>query len=130
AHVQVAYLQLSQFRSVRVILLVVRGSVIRDQATLPTGAFAALPVPPPENSTSSASVVPASALVTPPWTRVQSSFVAQAWSPSLSCEQRTLPSGVSWKHSIGAIWPSSASTTSSRVIASAGLASRYPPRAP
>ena len=51
---------------------------------------------------------PASALVTPPCTRVQSSFVAQAWSPSVSCEHRTLPSGVTWKHSIGAIWPSSA----------------------
>ena len=34
----------------------------------------------PANSTRSASVVPASALVTPPWTRVQSSFVAQALS--------------------------------------------------
>jgi hypothetical protein len=65
------------------------------------------------NSTRSARVVPESAFVTPPWTRVQSSFVAQAWSPSLSCEQETLPSGVSWKHSIGAIAPSSACTTSS-----------------
>ena len=46
------------------------------------------------NSTSSASVVPASAFVTPPWTRVHSSFVAQAWSPSVSCEQSTRPSRV------------------------------------
>src|SRR6476620_6337716 len=66
-----------------------------------------------ENSTSSARVVPASALVTPPCTRVQRSLVAQAWSPSLSCEQETLPSASSSKHSIGAIAPSSACTTSS-----------------
>ena len=38
------------------------------------------------------SVVPASAFVMPPWTRVHSSFVAQAWSPSVSCEQSTRPS--------------------------------------
>ena len=47
------------------------------------------------NSTSSASVVPASARVMPPWTRVQSSFVEQATSPSVSCEQSTVPSSPS-----------------------------------
>ena len=78
----------------------------------------------PANSTSSASVVLASAFVTPPCTRVQSSFVAQAWSPSVSCEQSTRPSRSVWKHSIGAIGPSSASTTSSIAISSAGRASR------
>ena len=74
------------------------------------------------NSTRSASVVPDSALVTPPCTRVQSSFVAQAWSPSVSCEQETLPSGSAWKHSIGAIAPSSACTTSSMSISLGGPA--------
>src|SRR4029077_13259791 len=53
-----------------------------------------------ENAARSASVVPASALVTPPCTRVQRSLVEQAWSPSVSCEQETLPSGSAWKHSI------------------------------
>ena len=37
-------------------------------------------------------VVEVSALVTPPCTRVQSSFVAQAWPSSTSCEHSTLPS--------------------------------------
>ena len=116
AHMQVAYLQLSHRSPVRVVFGLSgaadrRG--VRGASCLP-----------PANSTSSASVVPASALVTPPCTRVHSSFVAQSRSPSLSCEQSTLPSGVSWKHSIGAIWPSSASTTASRVISSAGLARR------
>ncbi len=75
-----------------------------------------------ENSTSSARVVPNSALVTPPCTRVQRSLVAHAWSPSLSCEHETLPSGSGWKHSIGAIAPSSAWTTSSISIFSGGTA--------
>ena len=76
------------------------------------------------NSTSSARVVPASALVTPPCTRVQSSFVAHAWSPSVSCEQSTRLSPSASKHSIGEIGPSSAWTTSSILIFSAGFARR------
>src|SRR5262249_44842238 len=122
--VQVAYLQLCQFRSVSGVsgvgMVGDRGTLV-DQAALPT---AARRPPDAEKSTSSASVVPARALVTPPWTRVHSSFVEQAWSPSLSWEQRPFPSGASWKHSIGAICPSRASTTRSMVISSAGFASR------
>src|SRR5215211_4408746 len=61
-------------------------------------------------ATRSATVVPVSALVTPPCTRVHSSFVAQLPS-SVSCEHSTRPSRSMWKHSIGAIGPSSAWTT-------------------
>ena len=74
AHVQVADLQLSQLSSV--------SGVRKSRSALGDAADRLAAGRGPANSTSSASVVPASALVTPPWTRVQSSFVAQAWSPS------------------------------------------------
>ena len=45
-----------------------------------------------EKATSSASVVWASALMTPPCTRVHSSLVAQAWPWSSTCEHSTRPS--------------------------------------
>src|SRR5215207_4139096 len=84
-----------------------------------------------EKATSSASVVWASALMTPPWTRVQSSLVAQPWPRSSTCEQSTRPSSESsTKQLIGATAPSSASTTSSIVMAPAARVSRYPPWAP
>jgi len=44
--------------------------------------------------------------------------------------QRTVPSGELEMHSIGAIRPSSASTTSAIVICAGSRARRYPPRAP
>src|SRR5439155_6863543 len=76
----------------------------------------------PENSTSSSSVVPCSALITPPCTRIHSSRVAQARPASPSCEQATRSGGSVTKQSIGAIEPSSAMTTSSISISPAGRA--------
>src|SRR4051794_37578963 len=104
-HVQVADLELCQL-----------GLLFRLEvayAATCAAAFGADAAEWSENSTSSASVVPASALVTPPCTRVQRSLVAHARSPSLSWEQETLPSASGSKHSIGAIAPSRAWTTSS-----------------
>ena len=46
------------------------------------------------------------------------------WSAPVSREHTIEPSGASEMHSIGAIEPSSASTTSAIVISRAGLASR------
>ena len=77
-----------------------------------------------ENSTSSASVVFCKAFSTPPWTRVQSSLVAQPWPWSTSCEHATWRAASPPKQSIGAIGPSSACTTSAMSIADAGRASR------
>src|SRR5436305_468513 len=77
-----------------------------------------------ENSTSSASVVFCNDRTIPPCTRVHSSLVAQPCPWSGSCEHSTR-SVWSWrKHSIGAIEPSSAWTTSSIEISSAGRASQ------
>ena len=69
---------------------------------------------------SSARVVSWSVLTIAPRTRVHSSLVVQTWSGSDSREQRIVPSGELEMHSIGAIRPSSASTTSAIVICSAG----------
>src|SRR5437764_11582584 len=66
----------------------------------------------------------------PPWTRVQSSFVAQPRPASGSWEHSTRSVWSCTKHSIGAIAPSSACTTSSIAISSAGRESQYPPCAP
>jgi len=59
-----------------------------------------------------------------PRTRVQSSLVGQMWSGSLSRAHTRIPSAPSLMHSMGAIEPSRASTTSAIVISSAGRASR------
>ena len=115
AHVQVADLQLSQFRSVSGFRKSGSGGAADRRRGARRRALGRRTRP------ARPAWCPASALVTPPCTRVHSSFVEQARSPSSSCEQSTLPSGVSWKHSIGAICPSSASTTASIVISSAGL---------
>ena len=56
-------------------------------------------------------------------TRVHSSLVGQAWSGRDSREQTIEPSAASEMHSIGAIEPSSASTTSAIVISRGGRAS-------
>ncbi len=56
-------------------------------------------------------------------TRVHSSLVGQACSAAASREQTIDPSAASEMHSIGAIEPSSASTTSAIVISLAGRAS-------
>ena len=56
--------------------------------------------------------------------RVHSSLVVQTCSGSDSREQRIVPSGPLEMHSIGAIEPSSASTTSAIVISAAGRARR------
>src|SRR3954447_23540128 len=82
------------------------------------------------NATSSASVVRCRDLMTPIWTRVHRSLVAQWWPASPSCEHSTRPSRSSKKQSMGATAPSRASTTASIVIASAGWARTYPPCAP
>ena len=62
----------------------------------------------------------------PPCTRIHSSFVAQCWLGVrlVRCEHSTRSVVSVRKHSIGAIAPSSASTTSSIVICSAGRASQ------
>ena len=114
AHVQVANLEVSHGLRSRLRLSVVRRSpaVLGDRLRRRRAGRRTRPA--------RRASCPSSALVTPPWTRVHSSFVAQAWSPSVSCEHSTRPSRSEWKHSIGAIGPSSASTTSSIAISSAG----------
>src|SRR5205085_4671727 len=77
-----------------------------------------------ENSTGSARVVVCSERMIPPWTRVHSSFVAQPRPASGSCEHSTRSVWSCTKHSIGAIVPSRACTTSSIEISSAGRASQ------
>ena len=59
-----------------------------------------------------------------PCTRVQSSLVAQgSWPGSPSREQTSWPSASALMHSMGAISPSSARTTSAMVMASGARAS-------
>ena len=71
----------------------------------------------------SASVVSRSVLTIEKRTRVHSSFVGQVWLGLDSREHTIEPSAASEMHSIGAIEPSSASTTSAIVISPAGRAS-------
>src|SRR3954452_3173321 len=80
--------------------------------------------------TSSESVVSCSVRTIEKRTRVHSSLVGQRCPGSVSRAHTIWPSGSAVMHSIGAMEPSSASTTSAIVISSAERASRYPPRAP
>src|SRR4029079_10504274 len=98
----------------------------------PTGSpTVPAPIWRPWNATSSARVVWASALITPPWTRVHSSFVAQPWPWSIRCEHSTRPSSESsTKQDIGATAPSRARTASSMWMVAGSRARRYPPCAP
>ncbi len=76
------------------------------------------------NSTSSARVVPAERSGDAALDAGPQQLRRAGASPSDSCEQSTRPSRSAWKHSIGAIGPSRACTTSSIEISAAGRASR------